>query len=183
MQLMAGYLTLGAVDAGPLPAVLFYLFAAIVLGSAVGVALARNIVRAAAALLFTLAGMAGFYFLLNAEFLAAVQLVVYVGGTLILVIFGVMLTSKNPNVHYEPKAGEVVWAVLTGLVIAVGMTGLVVRVWGNAGALNQGSATMNDLGKTLVDPQGYLAPFELVSVVLLAVMIGAAYLAKATKTK
>ena len=58
-----------------------------------------SIVRAATRLLFTLAGMAGFYFLLHAEFLAAVQLVVYVGGTLILIIFGVMLTSKSPQVR------------------------------------------------------------------------------------
>ena len=68
----------------------------------------RNIVRTAVCLLFTLMGVAGLYFLLNAEFLAAVQLVVYAGGTLILIIFGVMLTSKSPFSRFEPRKIEVV---------------------------------------------------------------------------
>src|SRR3954465_1625141 len=99
-------------------AVLFYLFAAMTGGSALCVVISRNIVRTAVALLFTLAGVAGMYFLLNAEFLAAVQLVVYAGGTLILIIFGVMLTSKSPFMRFEPKLGEVVIGVsITGIVL------------------------------------------------------------------
>src|SRR3954451_7936449 len=92
-------------------AILFYLFAAMAGGSALCVVISRNIVRTAVALLFTLAGVAGMYFLLNAEFLAAVQLVVYAGGTLILIIFGVMLTSKSPFMKFEPKLGEIVIAL------------------------------------------------------------------------
>src|SRR5215217_4800965 len=92
-------------------AVLFYLFAIMAGGSAIAVVVTRNIVRSAVCLLFTLAGVAGLYFLLEAEFLAAVQLVVYAGGTLILIIFGVMLTSKSPFSRFEPKSGEVVLAV------------------------------------------------------------------------
>src|SRR4051812_17542428 len=98
-------------------AILFYLFAAMAGGSALCVVISRNIVRTAVALLFTLAGVAGMYFLLNAEFLAAVQLVVYAGGTLILIIFGVMLTSKSPFMKFEPKLGEVVIAMSLGLII------------------------------------------------------------------
>src|SRR5438046_4865998 len=82
-------------------AVLFYLFAIMAGGSAIMVAVTRNIVRMAVALLFTLAGVAGLYFLLSAEFLAAVQLVVYAGGTLILIIFVVMLTSTSPLSRFE----------------------------------------------------------------------------------
>src|SRR6478736_6702437 len=81
----AGYDTMAAV--------LFYLFALMAGGSAVAVVVSRNVVRMAVALLFTLAGVAGLYFLLNAEFLAAVQLVVYAGGTLILIIFAVVLLT------------------------------------------------------------------------------------------
>ena len=77
-------------------------------GSASYVVVSRDIVRTAVGLLFTLTGVAGLYFLLDAEFLAAVQLVIYVGGTLILIIFGVMLTSKSPFSRFEPKRGEVV---------------------------------------------------------------------------
>src|SRR6187401_455177 len=108
-----------------LAAALFYLFAGMAGVSAVGLVISRNIVRSAVCLLFTLTGVAGLYFLLNAEFLAAVQLVVYAGGTLILIIFGVMLTTKSPFSRFEPKAGEVAVAVtvavtlLTALVMAV----------------------------------------------------------------
>src|SRR6059058_2648568 len=97
-------------DAAGFSAALFYLFALMSAGSAIGVVLSRNIVRTAVCLLFTLLGVGGLYFLLAAEFLAAVQLVVYAGGTLILIVFGVMLTSKSPFSRFEPKLAEVVIA-------------------------------------------------------------------------
>src|ERR1700750_1433080 len=100
-------------------AILFYIFAIMAGASAIGVVISRNIVRTAVALLFTLTGVAGLYFLLNAEFLAAVQLVVYAGGTLILIIFGVMLTSKGPFSRFEPKMVEVVLATVLGVVSRV----------------------------------------------------------------
>src|SRR5580765_5471895 len=106
-----------AAQANTLAAVLFYLFALMSAGSAVCVVASRNVVRMAVALLFTLAGVAGLYFLLNAEFLAAVQLVVYAGGTLILIIFGVMLTSKGPFIRFEAKMGEVVIAMSLGALV------------------------------------------------------------------
>src|ERR1700753_653381 len=96
---------------------LFYFFAAITAASAIGVVASRNIVRTAVCLLFTLIGVAGLYFLLSAEFLAAVQLVVYAGGTLILIIFGVMLTSKSPFSRFEPKIGEVVVALSVATIL------------------------------------------------------------------
>src|SRR5947199_10778966 len=98
-------------------AVLFYIFALMTAGSAVAVVVSRNSVRMAVALLFTLTGVAGLYFLLNAEFLAAVQLVVYAGGTLILIVFGVMLTSKGPFSRFEPKLAEVVIAFSIAIVL------------------------------------------------------------------
>src|SRR2546429_9406967 len=112
-------------DTSALSASLFYLFALMSAASAIGVVLSRNIVRTAVCLLFTLVGVAGLYFLLSAEFLAAVQLVVYAGGTLILIIFGVMLTSKSPFSRFEPKLAEVIVAssisaiLLIALVLAI----------------------------------------------------------------
>src|SRR3954471_22996416 len=97
-------------DTATATAVLFYIFAIMAAGSALMVVVSRNIVRMAVALLFTLSGVAGLYFLLNAEFLAAVQLVVYAGGTLILIVFGVMLTTKSPFSRFEPKLAEVIIA-------------------------------------------------------------------------
>src|SRR5712675_945862 len=97
-------------------AVLFYIFAAMSVIAAISVVVSRNIVRTAVGLLFTLIGVAGLYFLLNAEFLAAVQLVVYAGGTLILIVFGVMLTSKSPFSRFTPKPGEIVVSLAIGSV-------------------------------------------------------------------
>src|SRR5213595_3887165 len=102
-------------------AVLFYLFAAMAGGAALTVVISRNIVRMAVALLFTLTGVAGLYFLLNAEFLAAVQLVVYAGGTLILIIFGVMLTSKSPFSRFAPKPAEIVISLAIGAILMVSL--------------------------------------------------------------
>src|SRR4051812_42157547 len=102
--------TTAPADDGPLPLILFYMFALLTVGSAFAVAFSKNIIRAAVGLLFALCGMSGLYFLLHAEFLAAVQLVVYVGGTLILIVFGVMLTSKSPTTTYAPKRAEIIWA-------------------------------------------------------------------------
>src|SRR5256885_14514926 len=114
-------LILAQTSADVTTAVLFYVFAAMSVASAIGVVVSRNIVRAAVALLFTLLGVGGLYFLLDAEFLAAVQLVVYAGGTLILIIFGVMLTSKSPFSRFEPKLAEVIVALSIASVLLVAL--------------------------------------------------------------
>jgi NADH-quinone oxidoreductase subunit J len=160
-------------------AVLFYLFAAMAGGSALCVVISRNIVRTAVALLFTLAGVAGMYFLLNAEFLAAVQLVVYAGGTLILIIFGVMLTSKSPFMKFEPKLGEVVIAMSLGLIILFALVLAILKTNFATEEMLPVTDPIGKLGQVLLGD--YLVPFEVVSVLLLAVMIGAAYLAKGRK--
>jgi NADH-quinone oxidoreductase subunit J len=166
-----------------LTAVLFYLFAGTTAASAFGLVLSRNIVRSAVCLLFTLAGVAGLYFLLSAEFLAAVQLVVYAGGTLILIVFGVMLTSKSPFSRYEPKLVEVIVAtviasvLLIALILAIRST--VFPVIPAGAAAGEAGYPLARLGQALLGD--YLIPFEIVSVLLLVVMIGAAYLAKARR--
>jgi NADH-quinone oxidoreductase subunit J len=163
-----------------LATVLFYIFALMAGGAAIGVVLSRNVVRMAVCLLFTLAGVAGLYFLLGAEFLAAVQLVVYAGGTLILIIFGVMLTSKSPFSRFEPKPGEVVVALAVALLIfgALSLAIANARIPTTTPATDDpaGGYPMAQLGQALLGD--YLLPFEIVSVLLLVVMIGAAYLAK-----
>ena len=91
--------------------VLFWLLAGGIGVSALMVVVTQNIVRAAAWLLFTLAGVSALYFLLGADFVGATQLIVYVGGTLVLVVFGVMLTAQGPFVSMKAGAGE--WALVT----------------------------------------------------------------------
>lgn len=160
---------------------LFYLFAGVAVFGALGVVLSQQIVRMAVFLLFTLGSVAMLYFFLAAEFLAAIQLIVYVGGTLILIIFGVMLTSKNPFVRLSVPLGQRIagWAIgglLSLLMIFLGVVEL-------AGGFDPGSPTapvehygVAELGQNLLGK--YALPFELAGVLLLVVMIGAAYIAK-----
>jgi NADH-quinone oxidoreductase subunit J len=171
---------LAQIQSSSLSAVLFYLFALMAGASAIGVVASRNIVRTAVALLFTLIGVGGLYFLLNSEFLAAVQLVVYAGGTLILIVFGVMLTSKSPFSKFEPKLAEVVLAISLGTVLLLALGMGIARFTNTLPAPPTAQSAPNypvdKLGLALLGD--YLVPFELASVLLLVVMIGAAYLAK-----
>src|SRR5204863_2920159 len=118
---------------------LFYIFALMSAASAIYVVASRNIVRTAVGLLFTLVGVAGLYFLLNAEFLAAVQLVVYAGGTLILIVFGVMLTSKSPFSRFEPRLFEIVIALSIGSILLVALIAGIVRTRFASNAMEPGS--------------------------------------------
>src|SRR5207253_7467255 len=93
---------------------------AIVTGlSAIAVVVTQNIVRSAAWLLVTLGGTAGVYFLLGADFVGATQLIIYVGGILVLVVFGVMLTAQGPFISMKVGAAEWAVAMVVGIVLFV----------------------------------------------------------------
>jgi len=161
---------------GTLEGVLFYVFAATVLGSGLGICISRNIVRMAVYLFITLGGVASMYFLLMANFIGVIQLIVYAGGTLILLIFGVMLTSKSPWVRFEVKRGEMIAGGIVCSVLAAALLTVVLGAhWPTTEASVQGS-TVAGFGHALMST--YLVPFEAVSVLLLVVMIGAALLAR-----
>ena len=168
-------------DTNLLGVALFYLFAGLTGCSALGVVLCRNIVRASVCLLFALGGVAGLYFLLNAEFLAAVQLVVYTGGILIIIIFGVMLTSTSPFSRFEPKAGEVVVAICIALVLLGALVLVAVKTPFAVSAVNSQTNSIETFGQLLLGD--FLVPFELASVLLVVVMIGAAYVARGRRSK
>jgi NADH-quinone oxidoreductase subunit J len=190
--------------------VLFYLLAAMTGISALAVVVTQNIVRAAAWLLFTLAGVSGLFFLLGADFVGATQLLVYVGGTLVLVVFGVMLTAQSPFINMRISAAEWGIALAVGLLLyGVLAASLVIsspKEPGGAQPLREEMADSTLLGQALLgqwqaSPQGvmtglpqgarvhrryavaYLLPFEIVSVHLLVVLIGAAYLARAKRRR
>jgi NADH-quinone oxidoreductase subunit J len=162
-------------------AVLFFAFAALTALSAWAIVLSGNIVRMAVYLLFTLAGVAGLYFMLSAEILAAIQLIVYAGGTLILIIFGVMLTSKNPFMQLKSKG----WETAVALGIAAVIAGLLVWAMVNTnleGGDKPAPAGYNEvstIGRGLLSK--YIVPFEVAGVLLLVVMVGAAYMARKRK--
>ncbi len=166
---------------------LFYLFAGAAVAGALGVVFSQQIVRMAVFLLFTLGGVAFLYFFLEAEFLAAIQLIVYVGGTLILIIFGVMLTSKNPFVRLTVPVPQRLLGWGVGLALTLMMC--FIGVWQIAGELDASHDSQGlivgvgaehygvaDLGRNLLGK--YALPLEMAGVLLLVVMIGAAYIAK-----
>jgi NADH-quinone oxidoreductase subunit J len=186
--------------------VLFYLLAAMTGICALAVVVTQNIVRAAAWLLFTLAGVSGLFFLLGADFVGATQLLVYVGGTLVLVVFGVMLTAQGPFINMRIGAAEWAIALAVGLILyGILATSLVIS---NPQQPSDSRGEMADstilgealLGQSQASPSGklsgvpqtvyrerkpmsYLLPFEIVSVHLLVVLIGAAYLARAKRRR
>lgn len=158
----------------------FYVFAAMVLFSALGVVLSKNIVRSATCLLGTLGGVAALYFVLHANLLAVIQLIVYAGGTLILIVFGVMLTSKSPWVQFGASKGQVAIAAVVSLLLAFGLCTLMLSAdWSRPSGTLDASPKVATVGKALLTD--YLVPFEAASVLLLVVMIGAAYLARPEK--
>ncbi len=186
-------------------AFLFLVFAALACGFAAAVLFTSNIVRMAFYLTLSLGATAGLFFLAGAEFIGAMQLMIYVGGTLVLLIFGVMLTAQAPFVAMRTRSGEWVTAVIAGgamlFLLIAGALG--VRDWQTArvgGPLPLAEAqTATAVGAGLagvrvdrlnVAPDesseavlentyaGYLLPFVIISVHLLVVLVGAAYLAR-----
>src|SRR5438132_582382 len=112
-----------------LPAFLFWTLAGLTAACAIAVVVSQNIVRSATWLLFTLGGVSAIFFLLGADFVGATQLLVYVGGTLVLVIFGVMLTAQGPFITMRASAAEWAISAVVGLLL---LAVLVVSIVGMA---------------------------------------------------
>jgi NADH-quinone oxidoreductase subunit J len=163
---------------------LFYGFALLTVMAAWAIVISQNIVRMSVYLLLALGGVAGLYFLLLAELLAAIQLIVYVGGTLILIVFGVMLTSRNPFMQLQTDLWERAVGVGLGLVVA----GLLLLALVTSDLPARHTAGLPG-DYTLVETFGrvmlskYVVVFELAAVLLLVVMIGAAYMARQRSTE
>ena len=160
-------------------AVVFYVFATVTVASAGVVVLARSLIYSAFALLFTFFGVAGLYVLLGADFLAATQLLVYVGGILVLLLFGVMLTHKL----YDLDLRSEVTQFLPGLIIALGLFLILavtaVRTQWNIGSGRPPAPTTREIGQLFLSQ--YLLPFEAASVLLLVALMGAAMIVRRRK--
>ena len=170
--------------------VAFYAFAALSLIGALAVLFTRNVLYAAFFLLLTLLGVAGPFVLASADFLAIAQIMIYVGGVLVLVIFGVMLTNKpgtptdttsqQPNRIASLNRSGGVWGWVIGIAVAgslfVALFTLLMRA--NFILLDQPvgwQSTVNTIGKQLMTE--YVVPFEIAGILLLAALVGATYLA------
>jgi NADH-quinone oxidoreductase subunit J len=159
--------------------VVFYVFAAITVLSAAVVVLARSLIYSAFALLFTFFGVAGLYVLLGADFLAATQLLVYVGGILVLLLFGVMLTHKL----YDLDLRSEVTQFPAGIIVAAGLfailTATALRTRWATGSGRSPSATTTEIGQLFMGQ--YLLPFEAASILLLVALMGAAMIVRRKK--
>lgn len=190
---------------------LFWIFGLATVGGALGVVLSQNVARMAFWLIISLGSTAGLFFLLQADFVGAAQLLVYVGGTLVLLIFGIMLTASGPLGNLKTNPGEAVLGGVLGLCLlglicfsACNVAWETLPANSAAVAMAQTKTAQNlpeegnsaralgfsflglrpdrDLGRaTGASSQGYLLPFEIVSVHLLVVLVGAAYLARAKR--
>ena len=163
--------------------IIFYLLAVLTLVSALLAVTTRMIFRAAIYLLFTLIGIAGIYFWLQYEFIAAVQIVVYVGGIVVLIIFSIFLTQQAGEQLPKQKLGRQLFAALAAF---CGLALVMLQLAEHSFAATGNKAiepTVANIGNQMlgVDDNGYALPFELVSILLLAALIGCIVIALKSK--
>ena len=157
---------------------LFLIISSFIIASAFWVVFSPNLIHSAVSLLFTLFGTAGLYIYLYADFIAATQVVIYVGGILVLIIFGVMLTNKieTPSIAASSKNQFIGGA--GAFIIFVMQAGIIFNTQWNIGNVQSRDDTVATIGKLLLNE--YLLPFEIVSILLLSALVGAALLSRRT---
>ena len=154
--------------------IIFYILAATILGGGILSVTTRKIFRAAIYLLFSLIGIAGLYFYLNYEFIAAVQIVVYVGGIIVLILFSIFLTHGAGGDMKKPVLGR---AIFSGVAALLGCAMVMNFISHQEFAPSVNTAldpSAENIGFQLLSTteHGYILPFETVSMLLLAAMIG-----------
>ncbi len=156
--------------------IIFIIFTIIVLGGGLGVVTTKNLYYMALFLSLTLSGMAGYFVLLDAGFLAAVQVVVYVGAIAILILFAIMLSRKLMTTN-EPQTNRQTWlaAIVAPLLFLALLYVLINVAWPISTAAPAGNA-LTLLGLSFLG--SYVIPFEVVSVLLFVALIGAIILAR-----
>ena len=169
--------------------ILLYALAVLAVVSGFMLLVTREIVRVAFWLLGSLSGVAGLYVALDADFLAATQVIVYIGGIMVLILFGIMMTNRDRGLRRAEDRGR--RSVFTGILVAIGtfiitmaaIAGVTWPMFQPDGAVapvaGKGAPTTAALGEALLTD--YILPFELVSVLLLIVLCGAAYIARRTR--
>jgi NADH-quinone oxidoreductase subunit J len=148
----------------------------IICASAIMVVTSPNLVHSAVSLLFTLFGVAAVYVFLYADFIAATQVVVYVGGILVLIIFGVMLTNKIENATIDSKTHNRIPGLVFSLILLIIQFYIIFNTNWYVNDNMPKDSTIKDIGNMLLNK--YLLPFEVVSILLLAALIGAAMLSR-----
>jgi NADH-quinone oxidoreductase subunit J len=162
---------------------MFFLFAGIIVLFSILTVTSRKILRAATFLLFVLVATAGLYFMMNYNFLAAVQLTLYAGGIVVLIIFSVLLTSQigHKLVHIEWKK-----RIASLVLVAAGCILTIITILEfpfTPSGLPAADSNIRNIGLHLMSTEkyGYVLPFEVISILLLAAMVGAIIIAKKRK--
>lgn len=163
---------------------MFALFAAIIIIFSILTVTSRRILRAATFLLFVLVATGGMYFLLRFNFLAAIQLTLYAGGIVVLIIFSILLTS-----HIAEKLEAPGWKKVIPAAIAAGFGALITIItilqyeFPKEAITTAERTNIREIAKSLISTEkfGYALPFEVISILLLAAMVGAIILAKKRK--
>ncbi len=172
--------------------ILFYVMGLIVLASALFVAASKNLVRSVFMFFVTLMGLAGLYILALADFIAITQIVIYVGGVLVLILFAFMLSGRETLATLQQQNTRIISisklpAILLAVLFFIVMVNMVLRAnpdqmeWIKASVaskneINPGSVTVNNIGINLMTQ--YLLPFEAISILLMMALVGAAHLSR-----
>jgi NAD(P)H-quinone oxidoreductase subunit 6 len=168
-----------AVEAAPSPGlsdVLFHVLAALTIAGALGVALSRNILYSAIGLLTSLLGAGSLYVFLSADFVAVTQLLVYIGGVLVLILFAVMLTNRISEVNVSNTSIGLFGGILLFVAVAPVLLAVVAYAPWPATAPAALASSTAEIGNGLLTK--WLLPFEVASLVLLATLIGAVVIAR-----
>ena len=162
--------------------IIFYILALVLIVFAIASVTSKKMLRSVIYLLFVLCGIAGIYFLIDYNFLAAIQLTVYAGGIIVLIIFSVVLVH---HIEMELEVAKRSKQILVGLACLVGLGVFLTTIYAHPfnAVENAISTTTEDIGLGLLSYEtgGFILPFEVISVLLLASMIGAIVIAKGKK--
>ena len=163
-------------------AFIFYAISAFTLGAGLLAVTSAKIFRSAIWLLFSLTGIAGLYFWMQVEFIAAVQIVVYVGGIVVLIIFSIFLTHDSGKEMKKPLLRQTIFSVLATLFGFAFTFNLVNKYGFGAASTKPFNVSVSNIGTQMLSTSdhGYILPFEVVSMLLLAAMIGCIVIAMRT---
>ena len=162
--------------------IMFYIIAAFILGTAIMAVTTRMIFRAAIWLLSSLIGIAGLYFWMQVEFIAAVQIIVYVGGIVVLIIFSIFLTQQSGTKMPVALKKRTFFAFLASI-FGLGFTYNIIREHQFSPVSTKPFVVpVNEIGRQMLSPteHGFILPFEVISMLLLAAMIGCIVIAMKT---
>lgn len=162
--------------------IIFYILALVMVIFSIASVTSRNMMRSVVYLLFVLMGIAGIYFLIDYNFLAAIQLTVYAGGIIVLIIFSVLLVH---HIEMEMEVAKLSKKILVAIASLVGLGIFLTTIYSHDFKVvdNSISTTTIDIGERLlsVENGGFILPFELISVLLLAAMIGSIIIARGSQ--